>query len=287
MDGDGARPSGVGWSDMGGFRGASAGAPRALAGRTVAITRPAADDERLGSLLQDLGARVVHTPAIRILPAADPGPLRRAMWELEGFDWVVVASGNGARALARALVDVGRSWPPAGDDAPRVCAVGPATAAILEDEGLPVDLIPDRFVAEGILQSMEREGHLEGMRVLVPRAPGGRDVLPDGLRRRGAEVVEVEAYRNVPDEEGLALLREWHTLDRLDAVALTAGSAARRVQEVLGRDPGRVRIAAIGPATAGAAAEVGLPVHAVADPYTAEGLARACVEALTEGPPGG
>lgn len=287
MAGDGAPPSGFDSPGPRGSRGMSAGAPRALSGRTVAVTRPASDDERLGSLLRGMGARVIHTPAIRILPAEDPGPLRRAVWELEGFDWLVVASGNAARALGRALVDTGRTWPDAGGDAPRVCAVGPATAGVLAEEGIDVDLIPERFVAEGILQAMEREGHLEGMRVLVPRAPGGRDVLPEGLRLRGAEVVEVEAYRNVPDEEGLELLREWHALGRLDAIALTAGSAARRVQEVVGRDPGRVRIVAIGPATAGAAAEVGLPVHAVADPYTAEGLSLACVEALRGAPPGG
>ncbi len=287
MDGIEGRPGSPGGEDgkvEGGFRGDAAEAPRVLAGRTVAVTRPEEGD-RLGELLRGMGARVIHTPAIRILPPADPGPLHRAVWEVEGFDWVVVTSGHGARALARALTEVGREWPSPGGDVPRVCAVGPATAAALREEGIPVDLVPDRYVAEGVLHAMEADGHLEGMRVLLPRSPEGREVLPSGLRSRGAEVVEVEAYRNVPDEEGLSRLAEWYGSGRLDGVALTAGSAARRVHEVLGSSPGRVRIVAIGPATAGAAAEVGLPVHGVADPYTVDGLARACVEVLGVPPP--
>lgn len=276
-----SRSPGSSGAGEGGFREDVAGAPWPFGEAGVAVTRPAGEDDRLVEILEARGVRVLSTPALRIVPVPDPNPLRRAAAGLTGFHWVVVSSVNGARALGAAVREALGRWP-AESPPPRVCAVGPATAVALEKEGIPVHLVPERFVGEGILDAMDAEGPLSGCAILLPRPAEGRDLLPRELARRGARVVEVEAYRNEPDSAGLALLAEEVRRGRVAVVALTAGSAARRVHRALGGAPPGVRFAAIGPATARVARELGLPVDAVAEPHTAEGLAEACLRLLAE-----
>jgi uroporphyrinogen III methyltransferase / synthase len=243
----------------------------------VADTREAGPDRRLALLLEGAGARVLSTPCMRILGPGDEGPLRGAVLRLTSFDWLVLASGNAARAVLSAAAAVGVA-PGAG--APRVCVVGPGTREVLEEGGWRVDLVADRHLAEGILEALGAAGGVEGERVLLPRAADAPDLLPEGLAGLGAEVVVVEAYRNVPDGEGMERLRRGVVAGQVDVVALTAASVARRVAEVLEGTGGGVRVAAIGPSTAAAARECGMEVHAVADPHTLEGLVAACGEAL-------
>jgi len=256
-----------------------AGALSPLAGRVVADTRGRGGGSELALLLEQAGAVVLKVPAMRIVGPVGGEALAAAAAGLEGFDWVILSSGNGARALVEACGRggkmVGRGGP-----RPRVCAVGPATRVVLEEEGWPVDLVPEDFLAEGILAALDAEGGVRGQRLLLPRPIDAPDLLPAGLRIRGAEVVEVEAYRNVPDPEGMERLRRAVRGDEVDLITLTAASSARRVAEVLGGDAGRARIVAMGPSTASAAAGAGLPVAAVADPHTLEGLVLACARAL-------
>jgi len=248
------------------------------------VTRADEAGEPLGMGLAARGFHVLHLPVMRIESAADSQGLTSAVRRLSDFDWVVVASANGARALGEALQREGLAWL-AGEGAPRVCAVGPATAGALEEEGIPVALVPARFVAEGVLESMDRQGGLAGLRILIPRPPEARDVLTAGFRERGAVVEEVEAYRNVPDPEGLRALRAVVGGGEVDLLTLTSGSAARRVAEAMGGLTVECRVAAIGPATAEAAREVGLPVDAVADPHTVEGLLQVCTNLFAPGAP--
>lgn len=254
-----------------------AGALSSLMGRCVADTRDAGPDRRLALLLEAAGARVLSAPAMRIVGPEDRGPLLRATAGLHTFDWLVLASANAARAMLQALESTGRHPRPG---APRVFAVGPGTAEVMAEGGWPVDRVAERHLAEGILQEWRESGGAEGMRILLPRPPEAPDLLPEGLRALGAEVVVVEAYRNVPDEEGLERLRRGVQAGEVDVVALTAASVARRVATVIAGLEGGVRIAVIGPSTAAAAGEAGLPVHAVAEPHTLEGLVEACGRAL-------
>lgn len=254
-----------------------AGALSALGGRVVADTREAGPDRRLAELLEAAGARVLATPALRIVGPQDPGPLEEAVAGLDRFDWVVLASGNAARAVLAAAERRGTGPGPGG---PRVCVVGPGTREAVEEGGWPVDLVARRHLGAGILEALAEAGRLEGRRILLPRAEEAPEVLPAGLEALGAEVVVVEAYRNMPDAEGLQRLRRGVEAGGVDVVALTAASVARRVAGVLRGLEGDVRVAAIGPSTAAAALRSGLPVHAVARPHSLEGLVEACGRAI-------
>ncbi|MBK9179695.1 MAG: uroporphyrinogen-III synthase [Acidimicrobiales bacterium] len=239
------------------------------------LTRAADRIEPLATRLARLGAAVVEVPVLAIADPVDGGEaLRAAVAGLDGFDWVVVTSANGARRLLAAGPVAGRRA--------RVAAVGPATAAVLEAAGVTVDLVPDRAVGEALLAALPAPPP-SGGRVLLARAAVAREVLPDGLRAAGWEVEVVDAYRTVavvPTAEQLARAR------RADAIAFTSSSTVEHFLAAAGPAGVPPTVVCIGPITAATARRLGLSVDAVAAEHTAEGLVAALVGALgRSGPP--
>ena len=154
---------------------------RSLAGRRVLVARPAAQGVASAAVLRAAGAEPVLVPLIELTPPTDGGAaLRGAVQHLATYDWLVLTSANGAVRLLEALGD--RRVP----SRLRVAAIGPATADALAAAGVRVALLPDRYVAEGLLEAFPPPGggDVEG-RVLVVRAAVARDVLPDGLPSHG------------------------------------------------------------------------------------------------------
>lgn len=250
-----------------------------LAGRRVVVTRARAQAGGLSAALAALGAEVVVFPTIRIVPPADPEPLRRAAREAGSFDWIVFTSTNGVERFWTALEETGRGARALAGV--RVCAVGPATAAELARRGAAPDLVPPEAVADSAADALVRAERMTGRRVLLPRAEIARSVLPDALRAAGAEVVEVAAYRTVPDGEGAEEVRRMLDAGRVDLVAFSAGSTVRAFAELVGA-PGRAKVASIGPVTSRVAREVGLAVDVEAGEHTIPGLVAA-IRGLYEG----
>lgn len=236
--------------------------PDPLAGRRIVVTRPAERAERLLKRLRARGAAPIAFPTIRLVPA-DSGPLDAAIAALDRFHWVIFTSQTGVEACFARLAAAGRG----ADDfaSRRVAAIGPATAAALRARGVEPAFVPAEFVAEAIVAGI---GDVTGLRVLLPRADIAREALADGLRARGAEVVEVAAYRTVTSGAPPP------ALEGVDAITFTSSSTVRHFVES-GADPGRAKIVCIGPVTAATAQELGLPVHAVASAYTEDGLIEA------------
>ena len=250
-----------------------------LAGKHIAITRPREQAAALAERLEALGARVTLLSAIRIAPVEDYAPLDAAIARLNSYDWLVFTSVNGVRAFAERLAATGHSWADRG--LTRVAAIGPATAHALGDAGVSVDLTPDEYVAEGILEGL---GMVAGQRLLLARADIARRSLADGLRLRGAEVEEVAAYRTVAEPVAPDLLRHVLLEDRVDAITFTSSSTVRGLLDglnAMGRDPrvtlDGVALAAIGPITAATLREHGLTPAFVAEEYTIPGLTSALV----------
>lgn len=218
---------------------------------------------------------MVHLPLIRIVPPADPVPLLRAIRELDSFQWVVLTSPNGARAF---LEGVAREGIPSLPFQLKVAAVGPGTARALQDGGVEVDVLPQRFVAEGLLEALKDQGVSGGTRILLPRPHRARDVLPKGLRELGAVVEEVEAYRtelvSSPGSDWTGLSQE----DGVDWVLFTSSSAVEGFHRLSRGKVRSVKVGVIGPATARSARELGFPVDLEAHVHTLVGLADALVE---------
>lgn len=251
-----------------------------LAGRRIAITRPREQAAALADRLAALGASVILLPAIRIAPLEDPAALDAAIARLRSYDWLIFTSVNGAHAMAERLAALGRGWAERG--LARVAAIGPATAQALAEAGVTVDLTPDEYVAEGILDGL---GLVAGQRMLLARADIARRSLADGLRLRGAEVDEVAAYRTIPQPVAPDLIQRMLDTERVDAITFTSSSTVRGLLAGLaasGRDPHTalhgVALAAIGPITAATLREHGLEPTLIATEYTMPGL----VAALTD-----
>ena len=242
---------------------------RPLHGRTIAVTRARAQASALAATLRELGAAVVEAPAIATaaLPAELP--------DLRDYDLVCVTSPTGVHELfsrlGAAALDA-RSL--AGC---RVAAIGPGTARALADHGVLADVVPERAVAEGLVEAL---GDSAVRRALVVRGAEGREVLPDALRAAGAEVDLLVLYETVAEplgEEARA------AAVRADFVTFTSASTVRHFLAAAGAEAlQRPRIASIGPATSAALRERGLEPDIEADPHTPDGLVAALVRAAGE-----
>jgi len=244
---------------------------RPLFGRRVVVTRARAQASALSDRLRELGAEVVESPAIAVVDPIDGGAaLRSALGRVAEFDWLVVTSPNGVACSfshvpdARALAGV------------RVAAVGTGTAEALAERRIVADLIPARFVAEGLLDDFP-DPPTAGGTVLLSTAAAGRDVLPEGLRARGWTVEVVDAYRTVAVEPDAVTLAE---VEGADAVTFTSSSTVTNFIQAAGVERVPPVVASIGPVTSATARELGLTVTVEADPHTIDGLVDALVAAL-------
>jgi uroporphyrinogen III methyltransferase / synthase len=242
-----------------------------LFGRTVVVTRARAQASALVDALRRLGAATVEVPAIEIADPDDGGDaLRHAAARLGSYDWVVLTSPNGAERLlgaVRAVGGDGRSFAGA-----RLAAIGPGTAEALAAGNLTVDLVPERFVAESLLDAFP-DPPAGGGRVLLARAAVARGVLPDGLRERGWEVDVVDAYRTVAVPLTDA---QRDVAAAADVITFTSSSTVERYLDA-GPDAVPPVVACIGPVTAATARRLGLDVTIEADVHTIPGLLDALV----------
>ena len=256
---------------------------RPLFGRRVVVTRPREQSSELVDRLAAMGAEAVEAPMIRIVPPDDPGPLLRAASDPGVFDWIVFTSANAVDGFMTALLDGERDLRAL--KGPKLCTVGTGTAEKLARYGIKVDLVPEEFRAEAVASALAREGPLDGLHVLLPRSDIGRDVVADQLRSEGAVVTDVVAYRTIiedsprdddPDIYGMLLE------GRIDVVTFTSASAVRNFVKVYGTDQAadllrNTVVAALGPVTGEAAAQLGIAVTVQPATYTIAGLVDAIV----------
>jgi uroporphyrinogen III methyltransferase/synthase len=237
---------------------------RPLAGRTVAVTRARAQASGLATRLRSLGADVVEAPAIRIEPLPGPAP------DPDRYDLICLTSPNGVRLLFERLAAAGRDARALAGA--RVAAIGPGTARALREHGVIADTIPERFVAESLVDALN---DVPVARALVARAAEARDVLPDALRARGAEVDLVALYETVAEPLGEAHLE---AVRDADYVTFTSSSTVSFFFDAGARPGPATRLVSIGPVTSGALREHGLEPDVEAARHDIDGLVEALVD---------
>jgi uroporphyrinogen III methyltransferase/synthase len=242
-----------------------------LFGQRIVVTRARDQADALSSRLRQLGADVVELPTIEIRPAAGYGALDAAIARLPEYEWLIFTSVNGVRYFLERL-DAGTADLRAIHG--KLCAIGPATRDALQRFHLKVDVMAEEYVAEGLLRALSAYD-LSGAKVLIARAAVARDVLPDELRRRGALVDTVEAYRtgvpaNLPASAAAVLAA------KPDWIAFTSSSTASNLIAACGAGVLEgVRVASIGPVTSATLRDAGIAVAAEASPHTVPGLVDA------------
>ena len=243
---------------------------RPLHGKRVVVTRARAQASGLAETLRELGAEAIELPAIRIDPTIESAAVRDAVASLHTYALVCLTSPNGVRLLFEAMAAQGRDARALANAT--VAAIGPGTAAALAQRGVIADIVPDRFVAEALIEALA-DVDVRGRPVLIARAAEARDVLPDALRERGGDVDVVAVYETVreqPDPEAI------EAAQTADYVTFTSSSTVRNLLEAIGdRFPRQARIVSIGPVTSETAREAGLEVHVEAERHDPSGLVEA------------
>ncbi|MBK5111052.1 MAG: uroporphyrinogen-III C-methyltransferase [Thermoleophilia bacterium] len=240
---------------------------RPLAGLKVVVTRARPGAAALATRLTALGAEAIELPLIRIEPRLDSPELERTIAGIDAYDLVCLTSPNGVELLFEALGSHGLDARALA--AARIAAIGPGTAGALKAHGVRADLIPERSVAEGLIEAL---GELRPVpnRVLLARAAAARPSIPDSLRRMEIDFDDLALYETFAERPDRAAL---DGLAGADWITFTSGSAAQSLIEAMPTGlPDGVKLASIGPVTSGVIRAAGLRVDAEAERHDLDGL---------------
>jgi uroporphyrinogen-III synthase len=236
------------------------GIPSALAGKRIVITRAAAQCEALSNELSARGAIPVVLPLISFGEPQDFGQLDEAIRGLARFDWIILTSAQALRALATRSGSIGRALIQKGGK-PQVATVGPVSAEAAEAAGFEVEHVA--HIHNGVALAEELGERLRDRTVLLPRSDRANPDLPAALKRYGARVTEVIAYRTLYpadiDQRNLQKVAK----GKAEAILFFSPSAVQHFAELVGSEPlsaleNRVAMMAVGPVTAGALRKIGV-----------------------------
>ena len=256
-----------------------------LARRRVLVTRATAQAFGLAQPLRDLGAEVIEIPTIEIREPASFAALDNALIKIDHYDTLILTSVNGVEKLFERYHRL--DLPIADMQHLLVVAIGPATAAAIQAEGLGVSIVPKKYVAESVIEALQGKV-FKGKRVLLVRAKVARDVLPEELRKAGAQVDVIEAYETVVPDDAAPRLNEIFTnpATRPHIVTFTSSSTATNFLELVSKEVREslhdVCLASIGPVTSATLSKSGFTPTVEALEYTMSGLVKAIAQYARE-----
>ena len=251
--------------------------PSALDGRRIVITRSAAQSEMLAKELSARGAIPVVLPLVSFADPEDFAPLDRAIEEIQQFDWIILTSAQAVRAVVKRGEELERSLMRSGSKL-RIASVGPVTAEAARQAGLPVEYVAETHTGAALAE--ELGDRLQGAKVFLPRSDRANPDLPPALKRRGAQVTEVIAYRTLKptdvDQRNLRQIAE----GAADAVLFFSPSAVQHFAELFGGEQLRalqdkLAITAVGPVTANVLRQAGVGRTVLAGDTTAAAVVNA------------
>ncbi len=258
-----------------------------LTGTRILVTRAKAQASGLSTGLKLLGAQVIEIPLIEIRKPASFRPIDKALRQIAGYDWLILTSINAVDVLFARLTI--RKTALEKLNHLQVAAIGPATAKAISTYGLGVDVVPKEYKAESVVKKLRKL--IKGQRVLLVRAKVSRDVIPNDLRKAGAEVTVVEAYEAVvpvsSKQRITSLLQHPDKMPHI--ITFTSSSTVKNFVALVGKRAAKSRafantkFASIGPVTSATLRSFNLTPHIRAKDYTMPGLIDAIVKAVRKG----
>ena len=242
-----------------------------LFGKRIVVTRTRAQAGALSRELQALGADVLELPTIRIEPPEDLLEFGQLVQDTHTYDWLVFTSPNGVNAYFEMYDKLYKDAREIGGV--RIAVVGPATAERVRHFRLQVDLMAEKYVAEGLIDAFEADSSVENLKILIIRPEQTRDVLARELTKRGAIVDQAIAYRTVPEHDSAAAAR--FKEQGADLVTFASASAVENFVALKIPLPPGCKTASIGPVTSRAMRDLGLPVDIEAKTHDIPHLAAA------------
>jgi uroporphyrinogen III methyltransferase / synthase len=263
-----------------------------LTGKRIVITRAADQTDLLAEALRHAGALAQVLPLVRFAPPEDFTAMDAALRNLREFDWLFLTSQNAVRAVMARCAFLGVR---VSDSAPglRIATVGPVTAQAVEKAGSRVAHVASQH--NGVALATELAAEVCGRRILVPRSDRANPDMLEVLKKLGARVTSVVAYRTLLTTEIDPASLEALTRGHADAILFFSPSAVFHLRELLGETSFRnlsasVVFLAIGPVTASALRDAGIHrVIASTDTTVAaamESLAKCFSEAAQHATPG-
>ncbi len=251
-----------------------------LFGKGIVITRPLEQAGEFADILQRAGARVIYFPTIKIVPPENFDDLDRAIGNIEKYHWIVFTSVNGVKFFFKRLNNLNRDLRDI--KGVKICAIGPATSAAVENFGIRVDIIPDDYTSEAVLKKIQEKEFMD-RNFLLPRAEIASNVIPEGLAKLGANVDVAVAYRTVSSGKDRTELYELIEQNKVDVITFTSPSTVINFLNIMGEDfrlTENIKIACIGHVTAAATEKLGFKVDVMPETYTVSGLVDALIEAF-------
>lgn len=272
-----------------------------LFGQRVLVTR----EHTIGfEPLEELGAEIIEFHTIKIVPPEDWTGLDNAIENIEAYDWLILTSANGVTFFFKRLFERDRDIRDL--KGIRICAVGSTTASAIHKYGIKVDLIPEKFSAEGLIKVFTKDiggpavidpcrgsgsgskdnaespdlkaTLLKGLRILLPRAETAREVFPKKVRELGGEIDVVTAYRAVKPEAQGRRLKRFLREGKISIATFTSAATFNNFIEIMEEDALEllhdVAIAVIGPVTAKAVKKAGLTVSIMPKEATIDAMVK-------------
>ncbi len=247
-----------------------------LFGKRIVVTRAREQASDFRRMLETLGAETIEFPTIEVRPPESWVPLDRAIEKLAEYDWLIFTSVNGVKFFLDRLQASGKDTRDL--KGIRIGVIGPKTGEMWERMGIRPDLMPGEYRAEAVVDAFKQVG-IKGAKILIPRAARAREVLPDDLRKAGAQVDVVHAYQTVSPDHDTGSVRELLMKGSIDMVTFTSSSTVINFVKVFEADGtllqewmNGVAVACIGPITAKTAERKSLQVSVIPPHYTIESL---------------
>lgn len=250
-----------------------------LAGKRVVVTRCREQSSKLVEKVEELGGEAVEFPTIKIQGLEDYSRFDAVLGDLDSFNWLVFTSVNGVSHFFSRMktlkIDIRKLAHM------KICAVGKATAEELDNRGLFVDFVPEKFTTEALLDGLISNVK-QGEKILMARADIANEDLATGLKEKNIVFEDLVAYKTVPDssnkERVIELLKEC----KIDFVTFTSSSTVNNFVSIIGYENLTLlkdtKVVCIGPVTADTAQKIGLKVYSVAHEYTIDGLVQKLIE---------